>query len=200
VDSVAIDTLADPQYGDINGALVECPVPPTIAAGGSYSCSFTRSVSGNAGDAVTNTATASGGDDDGNPVSASDDATVTLTDVEPEITVVKTAVDELLEPGGTVTYTVEVTNNSVSSDPVTLTELTDDIYGDLTDGANPLISNSTCALETVLVGTPPYSCTFDVDFFGNSGDSVTDTVTVNGIDDEGTPAPEATDSHTVSIL
>jgi uncharacterized repeat protein (TIGR01451 family) len=49
VDSVDIDTLDDSIYGDLNGQ-GDCSVPQTIAAGGSYSCSITVDVSGNAGD------------------------------------------------------------------------------------------------------------------------------------------------------
>ena len=68
VDSVTIDTLDDSIYGDLNGQ-GDCSVPQTIPAGGSYTCSITVDVTGNAGDTITNVATASGVDDDGNPVS-----------------------------------------------------------------------------------------------------------------------------------
>ena len=39
--------------------------------------------------------------------------------------------DQPDEPGGTFSFEVTVTNGSVSSDPVTITSLSDDIYGDL---------------------------------------------------------------------
>ena len=55
VDSVTIDSLTDSIYGDLNGQ-GDCSVPQTIAAGGSYSCSITVTVSGNAGDTITNVA------------------------------------------------------------------------------------------------------------------------------------------------
>ena len=48
-------------------------------------------VAGNAGDSETDVVTASGTDDDGAPVTDSDDATVTVTGVAPAITVTKTA-------------------------------------------------------------------------------------------------------------
>jgi uncharacterized repeat protein (TIGR01451 family) len=54
-------------------------VPQTIAAGGSYSCSFAANVSGTGGSTHRDVVTASGTDDDGNPVSAQDDATVAIT-------------------------------------------------------------------------------------------------------------------------
>ena len=81
VDSVTIDSLTDSVHGDLNGQ-GDCSVPQTIPAGGSYTCSFTATVSGSAGYVETDVATASGIDDDGDPVSNSDDATVTIT-VEP---------------------------------------------------------------------------------------------------------------------
>ena len=55
-------------------------MPQTIAAGATYSCSFTGAVSGNAGSSHTDVVTASGKDDDGNNVSDDDDATVRITD------------------------------------------------------------------------------------------------------------------------
>ena len=60
-----------------------------IAAGGSYTCSFTANVTGNAGYVEIDVVTASGTDDDGNPVSDDDDATVTITDTPSAINVIK---------------------------------------------------------------------------------------------------------------
>ena len=48
VDSVTITSLTDDVYGDLDGKGT-CDVPQTIAAGATYSCSFTGAVSGNAG-------------------------------------------------------------------------------------------------------------------------------------------------------
>ena len=76
VDSVTITSLSDDVYGNLDGK-GSCDAPQTIAAGGSYSCSFSGAVSGNAGSSHTDVVTASGTDDDGNPVSDQDDATVT---------------------------------------------------------------------------------------------------------------------------
>ena len=58
-------------------------MPQTIAAGASYSCSFSGAVSGNAGSTHTDVVTASGTDDDGNPVSDHDDATVARSRILP---------------------------------------------------------------------------------------------------------------------
>jgi hypothetical protein len=64
--SVTINALIDSIYGDLNSQ-GNCAVPQNIAAGGSYTCSITEVVPGNPGDVVTNTATASGTDNNGNP-------------------------------------------------------------------------------------------------------------------------------------
>ena len=86
---------------------------------------------GNAGSSHTDVVTASGTDDDGNPVSGHDDATVTITNVPSSIVVTKTATPtSIQEPGGTATFAVSVKNTSMV-DSVTITSLSDDIYGSL---------------------------------------------------------------------
>jgi hypothetical protein len=96
------------------------------------------------------------------------------------------------ELGGTVTYTVMVTNDAEFVS-VELTTVDDDIYGDLTDATNQLIANSTCGdLVGVVLGpqgsgTETASCTFDAFVEGNSGDVITDVAEVCG-DQSGTGA------------
>ena len=97
-------------------------------------------VSGNAFDSVTNTATASGVDDDGQPVTASDGATVNIANVPPAASLTKTATEVL------VTYSVEVCNDS-DAESLTLDSLVDDIYGDISNFANPAIETTTCLLN-----------------------------------------------------
>ena len=87
---MTITSLNDNVYGDLDGKGT-CDVPHTLAPGASYSCSFTGAVSGNAGSSHKDIVTASGTDDDGNPVSGHDDATVTITDLASSILVTKTA-------------------------------------------------------------------------------------------------------------
>jgi hypothetical protein len=89
------------------------------------------------------------------------------------------------ELGGTVTYTVFVTNeaNAVS---VKITTLEDDIYGDLTDPLNGAITDSTCGelVGDVLgpqgSGTETASCSFTAFVDGNADDLITDVATVCG--------------------
>jgi hypothetical protein len=79
VDTVTIDTLSDDIYLDLTTASnSDCAVPQVLAPGATYSCSFEGDFTGNAGDEQTDVVTASGTDDDGAPVSDTDDATVTI--------------------------------------------------------------------------------------------------------------------------
>ena len=76
-ESASIDVLDDSAYGNLDNR-GSCAVPQTIAAGGSYACSFTEFVGGDPGDTHTNTVTVSG-TSNGVPVSAADAATVGVT-------------------------------------------------------------------------------------------------------------------------
>ncbi len=179
MDSVTIDSLVDDVHGDLDGQ-GDCSLPQTLAPGETYACAFTAIVSGNAGYVETDVVTAAGTDDDGAPVSDDDDAVVTVTDVEPAISLTKTPTpDSLPEPGGTFTFGLVVSNDSV--EPVTLTSLVDDVYGDL-DGQGD------CSLpQTIAVGGS-YACSFSGDFSGNAGDTQTDTITALAVDDEANEA------------
>src|SRR5205809_107325 len=79
---------------------------------------------GNVGDSHVNTATATGTDDEGNTASAQDTATVTYTNVNPAIQVVKSvSPGSVLEgtSGQNVTYSYVVTNTSAAStDPLSV--------------------------------------------------------------------------------
>src|SRR3989442_15634980 len=79
---------------------------------------------GNVGDSHVNTATATGTDDEGNTATAQDTATVTYTNVNPAIHVVKSvSPGSVLEgtSGQLVTYSYVVTNTSAAStDPLSV--------------------------------------------------------------------------------
>ncbi len=179
VEPVTLTSLVDDVYGDLDGQ-GDCSLPQTIAVGGSYACSFSGDFSGNAGDTQTDTITALAVDDEANEASAEASAEVELTDVEPAISLTKTPTpDSLPEPGGTFTFGLVVSNDSV--EPVTLTSLVDDVYGDL-DGQGD------CSLpQTIAVGGS-YACSFSGDFSGNAGDTQTDTITALAVDDEANEA------------
>jgi hypothetical protein len=100
----------------------------------------------------------------------------------PVIELVKTVKpDTVQEPGGRVTYKVAITNKSLAGQPLTLTALTDDPYGDLTYGANPAISETTCALAIIQPGDT-YQCSFKALVEGEPGDVITDTAEVTARD------------------
>ncbi|MBD3649448.1 MAG: hypothetical protein HUJ31_18805 [Pseudomonadales bacterium] len=189
-DTVIIDSLTDSIHGDLNGQ-GNCSVPQVIAVGGSYACSFTADVTGNAGYSETDVVTASGSDDESNPVSDSDSATVTVLNVPSSIDAVKTADPTTVpEPGGNVTFSFTVTNTS-SIDTVTVNTLTDDVLGDLN-------GQGSCSVPQVLVPLASYSCSLIAFVGGNAGDAITNVVTASGIDDDGDPVL-ANDDATVDI-
>ncbi|MEA2704083.1 MAG: hypothetical protein QOD63_2028, partial [Actinomycetota bacterium] len=116
------------------------------------------------------------------------DAIVFITNVVPAIHVDKTASPlSRPEPGGSFTFTVVVTN--IGPEALTITSLTDDVYGNLA-------TRGTCtnAIGTVLQPGGTYTCNFPGDFFGNAGQSQTDTVTVRGQDSRGIQVTDSDDA------
>ena len=114
----------------------------------------------------------------------------------PVINVVKTASPlSRIEPGGAFTFTVVVSNPS-NIDPITITALTDNVYGDLL-AANPNITNNTCAAllgTTLAPGASAPPCSFTGTFTGAPGASQTDIVTVSGVDANGFTATDNDDA------
>ena len=189
--SVTINSLVDNIHGDLNGQ-GNCTVPQSIFAGASYTCQFPAMVSGSAGYVETDVVTASGVDYFGNPVSDFDDATVTVTPLNPVIDVVKTANPvQVAEPGGMVMFTVVVTNLSNPTDPVTITSLSDSIHGNLNN-------QGTCSVPQTIQPGASYTCTFSAPVNGNAGYVETDVVTASGTDDENTPVSDFDDA-TVTV-
>ncbi len=190
-EPVTLTSLTDDVHGDLDGQGT-CSVPQTIAAGDTYTCSFTATVSGAAGDSETDTVTATVSDDDDNTATGSDDATVTVREAAPSIEVTKSpSPSSVDEPGGPVTFTVSVKNTSGPTDPVTITSLTDDIHGDLH-------GQGTCSVPQLITPGNTYTCTFTATVSGDAGDSETDTVTAAGQDDEQTGVSDEA-SATVTV-
>ena len=194
-EAVTITALTDDVYGDLaTRGTCTTAVGSTLAAnGGTYACSFTGSFISNAGASQTDVVTATVVDDEGTTGTDSDDATVSLTDVPPTITVDKTAAPLTRpEPGGNFTFLVVVTNTS--NEAVTITSIVDDVYGDLaTQGT------CTSAIGSLLAASGgSFACTFSGAFLGNAGAGQTDVVTVTATDDDGTTAADSDDA-TVSL-
>jgi hypothetical protein len=146
---------------------------------------------GTGGATQTDVITTTARDDSGQTVTSQSQATVRITDVAPTITVTKSPSPiSRPQPGGTFRFTVVVTNTSV--EPVTITSLVDDVYGNLD-------RRGSCAVGTRLAARGgSYSCAFDGDFIGAAGASQTDTVTVIAVDDDNTTVT-AVAKATVSI-
>jgi len=196
--ALTLDSLVDSVYGDLaEYPETTCEVPQTLAPTQAYTCTILAPVIGAPG-AHTDTVTATAQGQSQILASASAMAQVTITDMLPAIVMTKTVEPtEVMEPGGVVTYSVEIRNTSATPDPVTLTSLTDSLYDDLTDPANPKITESTCELVAIEAGAT-YGCTFKAAVSGTGGSVITDTVTAAGTDDEGNPA-EASDDAAVAI-
>ena len=84
VEPVKLLTLVDDIYGDLNG-VGTCDTGGTIGIGGHYTCSFSKEFTGDAGASKTDTVTATAADDEDGPASATDAATVTLTNRPPTV-------------------------------------------------------------------------------------------------------------------
>ncbi|HSG79669.1 MAG TPA: SdrD B-like domain-containing protein [Acidimicrobiia bacterium] len=206
IEEVTVTSITDDVFGDLldagNGAVSSNAclslAGASITVGGATTCAFDADLVGNALDPDhVDTVTATVIDDDSTSASDSDSATVAFGDFVPTIVVTKTpSVSSVPEPGGTVTFTVTVENTSPES--VTLTSLTDDVFGDLLDGANTAVTSNTCAAAVpALLPGGVLTCSFDADVIGNGSDpDHVDTVTATVVDDEGSTGTD-TDSATV---
>ena len=214
-NDVALSSLVDDIYGNIDMGFTSAPIVSStcnasevLAAGAApYQCQFVVNVSGNGGDTITDTVTATGVDERANELSGSDSATVNIDDVLPSILLTKSANPETVaEPGGDVTFTVVITHDSESSDPLTITALTDDVDG---GGPESIIGscladldgggvNDDSILNHVLNDGESVTCTFTTAVSGAPGATITDVATVTAQDDEGNNAM-ASDSASVMI-
>jgi hypothetical protein len=110
-------------------------------------------------------------------------------DIPSSMSVKKSATPTTLTaPGGTVTYTIRITNIS-AVDAITISTMTDDQDGPL---------NAQCGLPQVILKNNILQCTYTDLVTGGSGYVETGTVTVSGQDDDGI-AINGNASTTVSI-
>jgi uncharacterized repeat protein (TIGR01451 family) len=197
-ETVTLESLSDNIYGDLlddagNGLIsnADCDQIGSIAPGATESCTFDTDFTGDAGDSVVDTVTATADDGEGNDATDSDDATVTITDDLPTVDVDKTAdPTEISEPGGEVTYTYTVTNTS-ADESVTIDSLEDDVLG-------PLAGDADCQVGTVLAAGAGCSFTATANVAGTGGDSVTNVFTAV-VSDDNNNTDDDTDDATVTI-
>ncbi|MDQ3756627.1 MAG: DUF11 domain-containing protein [Actinomycetota bacterium] len=196
VEPVTLTSLSDNPYGNVTQAAptnpdvvsTTCSVPQPLAASGTYSCSFVARVSGNAGSSHTDTVTASATDTAGNTISATGSATVTVTNVDPTVSITKTANPSTVpEPGGQVSFGLSITNTSPES--VTLYEVSDAPYGN---------QDTACGVPRTLAAGQTITCAFTGQVTGNAGSTHTDTATAKVRDDE-TKTASSSASATVTV-
>ncbi len=189
VEDVTLTSLMDDQFGDLD-AQGDCSIPQTILIGGSYSCSITAFLSADDLASHTNVVTATAVDDDGTQATGSDNETVTFEDVLPDISIAKSADDNSIpENGQDVIFTFVVTNHN--SEPVTLTSLSDSVFGDLNG------QGDCSAPQTIAGNGGTYSCSVAKFIFGDfSGDDHNNVATAIAEDNDGNQ-DTAADAETV---
>ncbi len=148
VETVTLTSVHDSVIGDIT-----LPADVTLSPGEStlvMTGSWTYAEPG----VYPNTVTAKAVDNEKNEATATADASVTVTDVLPLISVTKVAdPSSRLEPGGLFTFTYVVTNNSVET--VTLTSVNDSVIGDITLPA--VLTLAPGASSAPMTGTKTYT-------------------------------------------
>ena len=153
-------------------------------------CTFTLTVSGNAGDTHLNRVDVTLVDDDETSASDFDTAIVTVTDVAPSIVVTKSATpSSVSELGGAVTFAVSVHNTSIEA--VTLTSLADDVFGNLN-------GKGSCATGGVIAVDATYACEFGATLSGQPAAAHHNTATAVVVDDDDTTATDD-DDETVTF-
>ena len=195
-DDVVVTDLTDDIYGDLNGQ-GNCAVGASIPAGGAYRCEFSATVTGAAGDIHRNVATARVVDSSGQPATDSDAAVVVILPAdaarESSLRVVKeSSVQSLPEPGGDVTYSVEVWNDGETD--LVMTALSDDQVA-----GNDLNGLGTCALPQSIPVRTAYRCEYHQVIDGRYPLSVVNTVTADASAPSTGDTVSGSDSATVTL-
>ena len=193
-DVLTLNSLADNQFGDLNGQGT-CATGGTLAAGAAYRCEFSKTLSGDPDSFHRNTVTASLTDSVGRVIQDSDSAVVAfIADTAPpvpDIRVIKTATPHSLEePGGEITYVVEVWNDGETD--LTLTELTDSQKSGSLDG----VGNCSLPQSLPINGSRVYRCDYTHPIDGRAPDTFPNTVTATALTSDNT---EVTDDSTATV-
>ncbi|MGI6443389.1 MAG: DUF7507 domain-containing protein [Candidatus Dojkabacteria bacterium] len=189
-ESVTITSLSDDVFTTLTGS-DDCKVGTVLPAGGSCSFTHTTTLTGDAsGLAHKNTFTVTVEDNDGSTVTDSDDATVTFEDVAPTLDVTKTVDDDSIpETGQEVTFTFTVKNTSKES--VTITSLSDSVFGVLT-------GSDSCKVGTSLAPDAECSFTLTKTISGDYGTDHVNVFTAVVKDNDNTTAT-ASDDETITF-
>ena len=189
-DTITLDTLTDTEHGDLDG-VGTCETGVSIAPSSSYTCSFTVAAAGSVGTIVTNAVTALISDDDGAGIdtSATDDATVTIT--ERAITVTADSGQSKVYGSADPTLTYTVTSGSLQGG--------DSFTGALSRAAGENVGTFAIDQGTLTAG-PNYSLTFVPADFSITARPITVTVDPDQSKIYGTLDPTLTYSVTSGAL
>ncbi|MCB0164077.1 MAG: hypothetical protein KDI79_07625 [Anaerolineae bacterium] len=194
-DAVTINTLDETKNGvksNLDGK-GNCSIPKTINSGQQYVCTYSTTITGNAGQTKQVFVEAIGLDDDNNPVNDEGLKSITINDVLSSIDVTKTANSTSLpEPGGAVVFTVKVKNTS-SADDVTVNSLNDSVYGNLA-------GKGTCVTGTNLSPNATYQCTFSGSFTGQQPGASQSSAVTAGVTDDDTNSFNKTSSNVLILI
>src|SRR6185295_18829951 len=198
-DPVTVTSLVDDKAGNLLAAFIAANGGSAVLAPAAFATfTFTQTVTtSNVGATFVNTVNVSGSDDEGNTATDSASATVNYTNVAPSIDIAKSVTPTSVSEGGvgsqSVTYTYTVTNTSpASTDPITVTSLTDDKAGNLL-AAFIAANGGSAVLAPGAFATFTFTQTVTT---GNVGATFVNTVNVSGLDDEGNAA---TDSASATV-
>ena len=173
------------------------PLAPTDPSSedDTYTCSFPGTVTGNALEVASDQVFAVLTDSEGESGLGIGLADVPITDIPPAVTMTKTPnPTSVPEPGGTVWFSVAVTNQS-KVEPVTITSLTDTTPR----GKIDISGLGSCVTPQTIAPLRTYTCSFPSRVDGDAPSSVTDTVTAVFQDDDGNPERSTTASASVDI-
>jgi len=172
----------------VNTASCEALIGDVVAPGGLLECFIDLDLPANASDDYNDTVIVNAVDETGDAVEAENSAETPAAGVPPLIDITKTPnPSSLPETGGDVTYTFVITNNSVSTDPLTIVSLIDAPFGDLLADPNAAASADPCPALAGVVIQPGDSETCQIvrPLQQNAGTTHPNLVTVVAHDDEG---------------
>ncbi len=201
---VTIDSIENSVFGDLDGQ-GDCALPISLAAGDgahggddTYTCSISVLVSGNGGTTESNVFSASGTDENDQPVTASDDSVVEIEDELPIFHICKLIEPDVVPPEGVeARFKVFIFHDGSDGDPYDIVSVYDDVYGEITDRNNPNVHSHYCISTLQPRGSTMCAYTAFIPG-GTPGDEYMSSVYVQVADDEGNTA-DATDAVPIRI-
>ena len=165
-EAVLIEELIDDVHGNLSGkgncGTITADSPLEIPANSEesvYQCTFAEAISGPQGSIERDKITAYGeGKDTGEAVLGFDEAAVLFTGVPLDIAVSKTPTQNLVEPGASVTFIIDIENNNGFS--IDVLALIDSVFGDLN-------GSGTCETPLTIAANTSAQCTFEKAVYPN---------------------------------